>query len=87
MATPEDDVTGLVVARTKVPGGPWFVEVKGPQQEPFFLGPYDNRGVARDDAAKIRRLVAAVIAKARPAGANLPPNSSFVVAMPRATAG
>ena len=55
----------LVVVRTKVPGGPWFVELKEPHGEPFLLGPYDNRGVARDEAQRLRRFMAAVLADAR----------------------
>ena len=66
MPTPEERVKELVVARTKVPAGPWFVEVKGPNVAPFFLGPYANKGIAHDEAASLRKFVAAVLADARP---------------------
>jgi len=51
----------LVKVRTKVPGGPWFVELGQSPKEPVTLGPYDNPANARDDARKLRDYLEAMI--------------------------
>lgn len=68
LPSPEDRARELVVARTKEPGGPWFVELRGPPPAPVFLGPYASPDNAKADAAKLREYLAAVLAGGRQVG-------------------
>jgi hypothetical protein len=63
--SPEERAQALVIARSKVPGGPWFVELRELLQPAFCLGPYQNPSIAEDDARKVREFLAAVIREAR----------------------
>ncbi len=47
-----------VTVRCKVPGGPWFVGLGGPGGPEVELGPYENPAVAREDATKLRQILA-----------------------------
>ncbi len=57
---PDGRATALVAVTTKVPGGPWFIELREPGR-PAYLGPYENKGIAEEDARRVRELVAAVL--------------------------
>jgi hypothetical protein len=48
----------------KVPGGPWFVELRELLDETLSLGPYPNPDVAREDAKRLRQYVAALLREA-----------------------
>ena len=43
----------LVNVQPKVPGGPWFIHLGPPGDVSLSLGPYENPGVARDEAKKL----------------------------------
>jgi hypothetical protein len=59
----------LITVRSKVPGGPYFIEFRAPGDAPFFLGPYANPAIAQDEAREIKKFVAAVLRAANnPAG-------------------
>src|SRR5207302_1422202 len=62
--TPEERARSLVGAGCKVPGGPWFVELKELLHPPLFLGPYRNPSGAREDADRIRQFLAAALREA-----------------------
>jgi hypothetical protein len=64
-ASTEAWVEELVVARTKIPGGPWFVELRGMPSSPVFLGPYSNPAVAKEVAGEVRRFLADVLRSGR----------------------
>jgi hypothetical protein len=63
--SPEERVHALVVARSKEPGGPWFVELRELLQPAVYLGPYQNPSIAQDDARRVREFLAAVMWEAR----------------------
>lgn len=67
--SPEERAAGLVDTACPVAGGPWFIELRELLPVPVQIGPYQNPAVARDDAAKIRQFVVAVIREARAAPA------------------
>jgi hypothetical protein len=56
----EDRIASRIPVRPKVSGGPWFVELRGPD-ETVFLGPYENPALARDDARRIAGFVLGVL--------------------------
>jgi hypothetical protein len=61
-ASPEEKrAETLVAVGRKVPGGPWFVELRKVLDEPVSLGPYPNPDLARQDANRIRQYVAALL--------------------------
>ncbi len=57
----------LVEVGSPIPGGGFYVVLRTPGGEPVHLGPYQNRDVAKDDAARVRGFLAAVLRHARPA--------------------
>jgi hypothetical protein len=65
ISSPEERARALVIARSRVPGGPWFVELRELVQPAVCLGPYQNPALAEDDARKVRAFVAAVIQESR----------------------
>ena len=54
-------VAKCVNVRTKVAGGPWFVELAAPEMSPLYLGPYDNPALARQDARRMTAFLSAVL--------------------------
>lgn len=69
-----------VTVRCKVPGGPWFVGLGGPDGPEVELGPYENPAVAREDATKLRQFLAywmtPPLSKPTPADRNSAPESN-----------
>jgi len=63
--SPEKRAQALVVARSNVPGGPWFVELRELLPLTVCLGPYQNPSIAQEDAQRIREFIAAVIRETR----------------------
>ncbi|MBV9122245.1 MAG: hypothetical protein JO112_02655 [Planctomycetes bacterium] len=63
-ASPEQRAEALVGAGSKIPGGPWFVELKELVQPSIFLGPYENPSLAQEDARKLQHYLAEVIREA-----------------------
>jgi hypothetical protein len=59
--TPDTLADDLVTVDSQVPGGGHYVTLHTPGAAPVCLGPYLNRDVAKLDAARVRRFVAAVI--------------------------
>jgi hypothetical protein len=61
-ASPEEKrAETLVEVGRKIPGGPWFVELRELLEEPIYLGPYPNPDVAREDVKRLRQYVAALL--------------------------
>jgi hypothetical protein len=56
---------GLVAVGREGPGGGFYIILRSPGGRPVYLGPYDNRDVARLEATRVRGFVAAVIREAR----------------------
>ncbi len=54
----------IVRVCTKVPAGPWFVELTAPAMPLVFLGPYQNPATAREEAKQITAFLEAVLAEA-----------------------
>jgi hypothetical protein len=67
LPTPEERAAALVSAGAKEEGGAWFVRLQALGEEEVLLGPHPNPAVAREEADKVRRFVAAVIREARQA--------------------
>ena len=69
-ASPEEErANALVEVGRKVPGGPWFVELRELLEESVYLGPYPNPDVAREDVKRLRQWVAALLRQGgQPAG-------------------
>jgi hypothetical protein len=65
MPTPEERAEALVSWGSSQPGGPHMVRLQGLLDEPVILGPYLNPDLAKQDAARIRRFLAALIDEAR----------------------
>jgi hypothetical protein len=63
--SPEARAGALVIARSKIPGGPWFVELRELVEPAICLGPYQNPSIAQEDAGKVRAFLAAVIRESR----------------------
>ena len=61
---PEERINALVIVAPLTPGGPLFVQLKGTAAEPVRFGPYENPDLARGDAEKVRRFLAAVLREA-----------------------
>jgi len=59
----EDGVESLVRIDTKHPGEGWCVFLEGVDEEEVCLGPYANPSVAREQAEKIQKYLAALIRK------------------------
>jgi hypothetical protein len=59
---------GLVVVGRDGPSGGFFIILRSPGGRPVYLGPYDNRDVAKLEATRVRAFVAAVIGEARDGG-------------------
>lgn len=70
--TVEERAQRLVQVRTKVAGGPWFIELNDLLSEPMQLGPYANPAAARTDAARLQTYLAALIRETkRPAATGI----------------
>ncbi len=69
LPTPEKCAEALVAVRSKVAGGPLFIELRELVQPSVFIGPYRNPNVVKEEAEKIRQFIAAVIRDARQAEA------------------
>lgn len=67
--TPEERAESLVAVGAPTPDGPLFVQLQGTAAEPVSFGPYENPDLAKKDAEKVRRFLAAVIREARGAEA------------------
>ena len=67
LPSPQERAQSLVVARSRLPGAPWYVELTGLLEPPFLICPYVNPAVAREDAERIQEFGAAVIREARQA--------------------
>jgi len=65
--TPEERAESLVAVGALTPAGPLFVQLQGTAAEPIHFGPYENPDLAKKDAEKVRRFLAAVIREARAA--------------------
>jgi hypothetical protein len=65
--SPEQRAEALVAAECRRPGGAWFVRLGELLEAPVLLGPYENPTLAREDAARLRQYLAAVIREARSA--------------------
>ncbi len=76
-STADDAAAELVVVGSPVPGGGFYVVLNTPGGDAVHLGPYQNRDVAKDDVARVRVFVAAVIRQAQPAA---PPSGPLVAA-------
>ena len=65
-ASPEEKrAQALVEVGRKVPGGPWFVQLRDLLEQPIYLGPYPNPQVAKEDVERLRRYVAALLREGR----------------------
>jgi hypothetical protein len=62
--SPEERVESLVGVGRKVPGGPWFLELRECLDSPVYLGPYPNPDVAREEAKHIKEYLAALLRRA-----------------------
>jgi hypothetical protein len=61
-ASPEEErANALVELGRKLPGGPWFVELRELLAETVYLGPYPNPDVAREDVKRLREYVATLL--------------------------
>ena len=60
-ASPEQRAEALVAVLCPCPGGSWFVRLGEVVEPPMLLGPYENPALAREDADRLRRYLAAVI--------------------------
>jgi hypothetical protein len=64
MSDKKQDTAPIEVnALSKVPGGPWFVALTSVSGH-VWLGPYENRAIAQEDAGKLRGFLAAAITHA-----------------------
>ena len=66
--TSEERAHGLVVVGREEPNGAFYIVLRNPGCRTVYLGPYDNRDVAKLEAACVRRFVAAVIREASETG-------------------
>jgi hypothetical protein len=57
----EKRAEALVDVGRKIPGAPWFVELRELLEEPIYLGPYPNPDFARRDVKLLRRYVVALL--------------------------
>ena len=62
--SPEERAQALVNAVSKVPGGPWFVELPELVEPAVLIGPYENPSLAHEEAEKIRKYLAVLIREA-----------------------
>ncbi len=51
----------LITAGCKVAGGPWFVFLRLDGEPSVQLGPYENPGLAKDDARALQKFLAAAL--------------------------
>ncbi len=61
IASADPDVRSLVKVRTKVPGGPWFIELGQVVDEPVYLGPFANPATAREEARRVADCLGALV--------------------------
>jgi hypothetical protein len=59
--TAEERAGALVVVGREESGGGFYIILRSPGGRPVYLGPYDNRDVAKLEATRVRGFVAAVI--------------------------
>jgi hypothetical protein len=57
----EQRAAALVVVRSRVPGGPFFIELVDVLDPPVAIGPYENPQTAHEEAKRIREYLAALI--------------------------
>jgi hypothetical protein len=62
--TVEMRADGLVGVGRDGPGGGFFITLRSPGGRSVYIGPYDNRDVAKLEATRVRGFVAAVIRQA-----------------------
>ena len=58
---PAERLIDWVHVRTRVPGGPWFIDLSVPRGDSYYLGPYVNPATARDEAKRLLELLAALV--------------------------
>jgi hypothetical protein len=66
--TAAERANDLVGVESKEPGGALYIVLRSPGGRPVYVGPYQNRDVAKVEAVLVRRFVAAVIREARGTG-------------------
>jgi hypothetical protein len=57
----EDRASALVAIRSRVAGGPYFIELVDLVNPPVAIGPYENPAVAREDAKHVKQFLIALI--------------------------
>ena len=63
--SPEQRAEALVTVGPREPGGFWFVRLQEVVNPAVLLGPYENPSLAKEEAARVRTFVAAVIREAQ----------------------
>jgi len=67
--SPDEIARSLVRVRTRVPGGPYFIELTAPGGAGLALGPYQNPATAHNEAKQLIAFLTSVLRQAAPGGA------------------